>query len=84
MVTREGTNAIMSVGELYQPPKVTFPPRFHPGIKIGEGTYGLVYLATSKETGKRFALKQIKEGRVRFETTSQSWQSKGTKAVHGI
>lgn len=31
----------------------------------GEGTYGLVYHARSKETGGRYAIKQFKGGRVR-------------------
>lgn len=51
-----------------QPPpskaSTNFPPKFDSGLKVGEGTYGLVYLANSKETRKRFALKHFKEGRV--------------------
>ena len=41
-----------------------FPPLFDRGEKVGEGTYGWVYLANSKETRKRFALKHFKDGRV--------------------
>ncbi|KAL6754075.1 kinase-like domain-containing protein [Haematococcus lacustris] len=33
------------------------------GKKIGEGTYGWVYLAHNKETGRALAIKKIKEGR---------------------
>jgi serine/threonine protein kinase len=34
--------------------------------KIGEGTYGVVYLATSKQDKKRvYAIKKFKTGRVR-------------------
>mmetsp|Transcript_25620 Transcript_25620/g.55802 ORF Transcript_25620/g.55802 Transcript_25620/m.55802 type:complete len:460 (+) Transcript_25620:120-1499(+) len=44
-----------------KPPK--FPPKFDKGEKIGEGTYGWVYHARSKETGGRFAVKQFKGGR---------------------
>ncbi|KAG1659780.1 hypothetical protein FOA52_015881 [Chlamydomonas sp. UWO 241] len=40
-----------------------FPPKFEKGEKIGEGTYGLVYHARSKENGGRFALKQFKSQR---------------------
>jgi cyclin-dependent kinase 8/11 len=46
-----------------------FPPKFEKGEKVGEGTYGLVYLATSKgsagtrDSKKRYALKHFKEGR---------------------
>ena len=43
-----------------------FPPRFEKGEKIGEGTYGWVYLSYSKETRKRIALKHFKDGRVRY------------------
>lgn len=42
-----------------------FPPKFEKGEKIGEGTYGWVYLSYSKETRKRIALKHFKDGRVR-------------------
>ncbi|KAG2500382.1 hypothetical protein HYH03_001955 [Edaphochlamys debaryana] len=37
--------------------------KFEKGDKIGEGTYGLVYHARSKETGGRYAVKQFKGGR---------------------
>ncbi|KAG2444028.1 hypothetical protein HYH02_009227 [Chlamydomonas schloesseri] len=37
--------------------------KFEKGDKIGEGTYGLVYHARSKETGGRYAIKQFKGGR---------------------
>jgi cyclin-dependent kinase 8/11 len=45
------------------PSKFKFPPKFEKGEKIGEGTYGWVYHARSKDTGFRFALKQFKGGR---------------------
>ena len=45
--------------------KFKFPTKFEKGEKIGEGTYGWVYHACSKENGCRFALKQFKGGRVR-------------------
>lgn len=39
--------------------------------KIGEGTYGVVYLATSKQDKKRvFAIKKFKTGRVRYSCGS--------------
>lgn len=37
--------------------------KFEKGDKIGEGTYGWVYHAHSKETGGRYAIKQFKGGR---------------------
>jgi hypothetical protein len=41
--------------------------------KIGEGTYGVVYLATSKQDKKRvFAIKKFKTGRVRSSRSSAS------------
>ena len=56
-----------------QPTKAAtkFPPKFDPGEKVGEGTYGWVYLANSKETRKRFALKHFKDGRVRGRKTGK-------------
>mmetsp|Transcript_33156 Transcript_33156/g.98697 ORF Transcript_33156/g.98697 Transcript_33156/m.98697 type:complete len:438 (+) Transcript_33156:148-1461(+) len=47
----------------HPPSKFKFPPKFEKGEKIGEGTYGLVYHARSKESGGRFALKQFKSQR---------------------
>ena len=40
--------------------------QYHVSGKIGEGTYGLVYLATLKDdrsSGKRFAIKKIKHSK---------------------
>ncbi|MEW5302446.1 MAG: hypothetical protein WDW36_005232 [Sanguina aurantia] len=37
--------------------------KFDQGDKIGEGTFGLVFHARSKEDGGRFAVKQFKSGR---------------------
>uniref|UniRef100_A0A7S0RU18 Cyclin-dependent kinase 8 n=1 Tax=Chlamydomonas leiostraca TaxID=1034604 RepID=A0A7S0RU18_9CHLO len=36
---------------------------YEKGEKIGEGTYGWVYHARSKENGRRYAIKQFKQGR---------------------
>jgi serine/threonine protein kinase len=38
--------------------------KFEKGEKIGEGTYGWVYHARSKDNGNRYAIKQFKSGRV--------------------
>ena len=41
--------------------------------KIGEGTYGVVYLAASKDGGKRlYAIKKFKTGRVSTNTKQKA------------
>jgi serine/threonine protein kinase len=48
--------------------------------KIGEGTYGVVYLATSKQDKKRvFAIKKFKTGRV-----SSSGGSRGCRGFQQL
>jgi serine/threonine protein kinase len=45
--------------------------------KIGEGTYGVVYLAASKDGGKKlYAIKKFKTGRVRGE-----WKIKAASKI---
>jgi serine/threonine protein kinase len=49
--------------------------------KIGEGTYGVVHLATSKQDKKRvYAIKKFKTGRVRSSSSSSS-SGKGHRGI---
>lgn len=53
----------LSKQQAVEQPLAWWPANYEQGEKIGEGTYGVVYLTRSKQTGKRIALKQFKPGK---------------------